>query len=247
MSRTRRAVTLAAVAVSLALAMGGCVGGPPAPTPSPEPSTPLPTDTAEPIAAPVDPLATVTALVARPEALELRDASGAVVASLDYLEPAGPAIETLTLVFGAPPVDEEYGGSNHTVPSTAHRWDGFELWENRFVDRAAEFADEPRTLHRPSYSVVFTAPSRAAIELTTEQGVEAGTSWTELEAMPGLQVNPSGCSGPYLDYIERDETWPDGTIHAQRFGVDFVDWEHWDDPSIVSRVRAPMPIYDGCA
>ncbi|WP_395243583.1 hypothetical protein ACGGZK_15840 [Agromyces sp. MMS24-K17] len=231
------------------LAMGGCVGTPPAPRPAREASAPLPHPTTEtPAPEPQDPLTTVTSLVVRPEALELRDATGAVVASLDYLASAGPAIETMTTVFGTPPVDEEFDGSSHFPPSTAHRWDGFELWENRFVDRWAEFADDPRSLYSPSTFVVFTAPASAGIELTTVQGIEAGTPWTELEAVPGLQVNPSGCSGPYLDDIEREETWSDGTIHMKRFGVDFLDRSDWQSPITVTDVRAPTPIHeDGCA
>ncbi|MRG61499.1 hypothetical protein GE115_16705 [Agromyces sp. CFH 90414] len=228
------------------LALTGCFGPAPASTDAASPS-PAPTAAPTPTPDQVDPLTTVTSLVARPESVELRDAEGTVVASLDYLAPAGPAIETLSRVFGAPPIDEEHSGNNHFPPNTVHRWGGFELWENRFVDRWADFAAEPRTLHRPSYSVVFTESALAGIALTTIQGVQAGTSWTDLEAMPGLQVNPSGCSGPYLDYIERDETWGDGSVHKVRIGVDFVDWGNWEAPVTVTRVRAPMPIYDGCA
>jgi len=245
--RPHRAVlTAATLAAGLALALTACVGA--APTPTPDAATTPPTATPTPTPEPVDPLTTVSALVARPEALELRDAGGAVVGSLDYLAPVGPAIETLTTVFGTPPVAEKHRGSNHFPPSTVHRWDGFELWENRYVDNWAEFAEEPRTLYKPSFSVVFTEPARGSIALTTTHGVEAGTAWTDLEAMPGLQVNQSGCSGPYLDYIEREETWPDGTVHVQRFGVDFVDWDNWEAPSVVTEVRAPIPVHEnGCA
>ncbi|WP_136708738.1 hypothetical protein [Agromyces sp. H66] len=246
MSRSVR-VGAVAGAVALVFSLSGCLGGSAAPTSTPDVAASAPEASPTPTAEPVDPLTTVAALVARPESLELRDGAGTVVASLDYLAPAGPAIETLSTVFGAPPVDEEHPGNNHFPPTTAHRWDGFELWENRFVDRWADFAAEPRTLNRPSYSVVFTEPARSGIALTTVHGVDAGTPWTELEAMPGLQVNPSGCSGPYLDYIERDETWADGSVHTARIGVDFVDWGNWDAPVTVTKVRAPMPIYDGCA
>ncbi|HEU0180636.1 MAG TPA: hypothetical protein VFR16_00500, partial [Agromyces mariniharenae] len=167
------------------------------------------------------------------------------VTSLDYLTPAGPAIETLTAVFGAAPESEDHQGNGHFPPNTAHRWGGFELWENRYVDRWAEFADKTRTLYQPSFRVAFRDSESSGVALTTFDGIGVGYSWSDLEAMPDLQVNPSGCSGPYLDYIEREESWPDGTVHVQRFGVDFTNA---DDPDAITGVGAPMPIHeDGCA
>ncbi|MGW4927696.1 hypothetical protein ACWEOH_00975 [Agromyces sp. NPDC004153] len=245
MTRTLRAGALTAAALFLMLALAGCFGPAPTPTPTPDAATPRPTPTATPTAEPVDPLTTVTELVARPEVLELHDATGAVVTSLDYLTPAGPAVEALTTVLGAAPVDEDYPGNSHFPPSTVHRWDGFELWEPRYVDRWAEFAGEPPTLYRPGFRVVFTGPQSSSVSLSTAQHISVGGSWSDLQAMPDLQVNPSGCSGPYLDYIERDETWPDGTVHVMRFGVDFGNT---DDPDAVTRIDAPTPIHEGgCA
>ncbi|GAA1802639.1 hypothetical protein [Agromyces neolithicus] len=232
------------LALLAAVLLTGCAAGAAqagsAPTATAEPSS-----TPTPSAIPVDPLTTVTAIVARPESLELRDASDMVVAEFGYLDDVDQAIDSLTVVFGAGPSAEEHPGSSHFSPSTAHRWGAFELWERRYVDRWAEFAEQERTLYQPSFGVVLTGPDSAGVALTTEQGVVAGASWAELVAMPGLQVNPSGCSGPYLDYITREETWPDGTVHEKRFGVDFVANE---DESSIARVRAPLPIHeDGCA
>jgi hypothetical protein len=245
MTRTLRAGALSAAALSLALALSGCFGPASTPTPTSDAASPRPTPTTTPTAEPVDPLTTVTELVARPESLELRDASGALVASLDYLSPAGPAVEALTTVFGGAPADEDHQGNSHFPPSTAHHWDGFALWEPRYVDRWADFADEPATLYRPGFRVVFTQPQSSGVSLSTAQRISVGDSWSDLQAMPDLQVNPSGCSGPYLDYIEREEAWSDGTVHVRRFGVDFTNE---DDPDAVTRVGAPIPIYeDGCA
>ena len=245
MSRTHRAGAFTTVAIALALVMTGCVSGPPAATSGPNAEAPTVTAETTPSAAPVDPLTTVTAIVARPDVLELRDASGAAVAEVDYLGDVDQAIAELTTVFGGEPSAEDYPGSGHFSPSTAHRWGAFELWERRYVDNWAEFAGQERTLNKPSFGVVFTGPDSAGVALTTEQGVVAGVSWAELEAVPGLQVNPSGCSGPYFDYITHDETWPDGTVHEQRYGVDFIAN---DDDSSIARVRAPLAIHeDGCA
>jgi hypothetical protein len=245
MTRIRLAGALTAVALSLVLALTGCFGGSPAGTPAPDADAPAATAEPTPSAAPADPLSTVTAIVARPESLELRGAAGDVVAELDYLGDVDHAIDSLTVVFGAEPSAEEYPGSSHFSPSTAHRWGAFELWERRYVDNWAEFAERARTLNQPSFGVVFTGPDAAGVALATEQGVVAGASWAALSAMPGLQVNPSGCSGPYLDYTTHDETWPDGTVHEKRYGVDFIAN---DDESSIARVRAPLPIHeDGCA
>ncbi|WP_159601442.1 hypothetical protein [Agromyces humi] len=183
-------------------------------------------------------------LVARPEVLELRDATGALVFELDYLTDPAAAVATITDVLGSPPVDEMYNGGSHFPPSTTHRWGSFELQERRYVDRWEFAADEPRTLYQPEFSVIFTGSQTADVTLTTAQGVTAGTSWADLEANPALQTNPSGCSGPYLDFITREETWSDGTVHEQRYGVDFSPDP---DGTIIERVRAPLGIYDGCA
>ena len=237
-----RAAIVATVTVVLtAVLLAGCTAAPETPSPSTVASeAPSPTSTAA-----VEPIDTVVALVARPEALELRDASGAVVTELDYLGDVDAAIATIEQVLGEAPVDEEFRGSNHFPPSTAHRWGGFELWERRYVDRWADFETRERTLGMPSFSVHFTGPEAVGVALLTEEGVVAGASWTELEATPGLQSNPSGCSGPYLDYVTFDETWPDGTVHEARYGVDFTASA---DESIVEQVRAPLRVnQEGCA
>lgn len=241
--RVSRPIPLAVAALALLLTLSGCVGGSPAPaTEAPQATAATPTPTQPP--APVDPLTTVTTLVATPEALELRDESGTVVTSLDYLSDPGPAITTLQTVFGAPPVSEEYQGSNHYAPSTAHRWGGFELWEQRYVERW-EGLGTPSSLFKPGFRVTFTAAGYGGVDLLTDDGHHVGDSWTELLAEPELRTNPTGCSGPYLDFIEVTVVWSDGTEHLNKVGVDF---QPSDDETLVSLVRAPMAIYeDGCA
>lgn len=237
-----RATIAAAAAFVLATTLlAGCSAAPEPPSPSTLPSE-SPNSTPTPTAEPID---TVVAFVARPEALELRDASGEVVVELGYLGDVDSAIATIEEALEAAPVDEEYPGSGHFSPSTAHRWGAFELWERRYVDNWADFATQERTLYMPSFGIVFTGSEVAGVALTTEQGVVAGSSWTDLEAMPGLQENPSGCSGPYLDFTSRDVTWPDGTVHEERHGVDFTAN---GDGSAIERVRAPLQVNEeGCA
>ncbi|MEF3404295.1 hypothetical protein [Agromyces sp. CCNWLW203] len=237
----RGAIASVGTLLVTACLLAGCSAAPEPPASSTVASkTPSATPTAT-----VDPIDTVVALVARPEALELRDASGEVVVELDYLGDVDAAIAAIERVLDEAPVDEEFRGSNHFPPSTAHRWGGFELWERRYVDRWADFETRERTLGMPSFSVQFTGPEAVGVALLTEEGVVAGASWAELEATPGLQSNPSGCSGPYLDYVTFDETWPDGTVHEARYGVDFTASA---DESIVERVRAPLRVnQEGCA
>jgi hypothetical protein len=95
-------------------------------------------------------LSTVTSFIATPESLELRDGSGAVVTRLDYRSDAAPAIATLETVLGAAPVSEEYQGSNEHAPSTAHRWGGFELWEQHY-DGWEDAVMPPPTVRLPAY------------------------------------------------------------------------------------------------
>jgi len=92
--------------------------------------------------------------------------------------------------------------------------------------------------------VEFTGPSALGVELTTVQGVHAGEPWADLLVEPGLATNPSGCSGPYLEFVEVDGVNPDGTPYTTRVSVDFRPTA---DESAVARVGAPVPVYDGCA
>ena len=226
---------------SLAVSLTGCVGGSPAgPTPkSAATEAPSPEPDAAPI--PADPLESVTSIVARPEALELRDDAGVVVQEFDYLGDPDAAVGALTEVLGADPVAEERPGDGHYPPSTAHRWEGLALWEQRHEGRWAEVE---HSILRPRFMVEFTGPSALGIDLTTVQGVHAGEPWADLLAEPGLATNPSGCSGPYLDFVEVDGVNADGTPFTVRVSVDFRPTA---DESVVARVGAPVPASDGCA
>lgn len=243
MTRTLRAGALTAAALSLVLALTGCIGPTPTPTPTPDavpPTSAVPTQSAE----PVDPLTTVTAIVARPEALELRDENGGIVATLDYLSAPADAVATLTTAFGSVPADEDYDGSSHFPPSTAHRWDGFELWEQRYVDRWEGVVDE-LSLARPAFMVQFAAAAARDISLSTAGGHQAGGGWDELLAVPDLRHNPSECSGPYLDFIEQPRVTADGVPYTLKVSVEFRPTE---DSSTIRSIGAPVPVYeDGCA
>lgn len=217
----------------------------PTPTPTPRPTPGYTVETAEPTPAPapVDPLSTVTTLVATPEALELRDGSGGLVTRLDYLSDAAAAIATLEAVFGTAPVSEEYRGSGHFPPSTAHRWGGFEFWEQRYIDRW-EGRGTPPSFHLPAFRVAFTAAASGHLDLTTASRHHVGDVWSDLMADTDVDPDSSACWGPYADFIDVPITRSDGSEHVARFAVDFLPSP---DESSVARVRAPIAVEDGCA
>ncbi|MDF2576496.1 MAG: hypothetical protein K0S05_3408 [Agromyces sp.] len=241
MTTTPRAAAIAASALALAFFLTGCLGGTPAATSTPD-ATPAPTAAPTPTAEPVDPLTTVVALVARPDRLELRADDGTVVTTLDYLSSPVEAMAALTTVFGEPPVDEEYDGSNHYPPSTAHRWDAFELWELRYVDRWEGVVDV--SLVHPNFVVGFTGPEALGVDLATADGRHVGDPWGDLLDAPGVMTNPTECSGPYLEFVELQGENPDGTPAVLKISVEF---RPSDDDSGVARIGAPVPVQDSCA
>lgn len=246
-----RARIMAGVGAAAAvLLLAGCVGGGAAaesapPTASAAASAAPPSETAPAPEPSVEPLSTVATIVIRPEALELRDEAGEEVATLDYRLDAAAAVAAFETVFASAPVDEEYPGSSHFPPATAHRWGAFELWEFRYADRWSERAEEEPTLFRPEFRAVFTGEAEQGIALTTQSGIEAGLPWDELLAVPGLFVNPTGCSGPSLDYLETSSTAPDGVEYTHKVGVEFAaDEGH----TKIQWVRAPISLPEqGCA
>ncbi|MGW9181918.1 hypothetical protein [Agromyces sp. NPDC055661] len=243
MTRTLRAGALTAAALSLMLALAGCVGPTPIPSPTPDAATPRPTATAAPAPEPVDPLTTVTELVARPDSLELRDAAGGVVLSLGYLSTPSDAVVALTTVFGAAPVDQAVEGGNHFPPRTLHQWDGFELWEHHYVDRW-EGVGKELSLERPAFTVRYTGSTARDVSLSTIGGPDVGAGWDELIALPELRQNPSGCSGPYLEYVEesRAAVGGPGTVKIS------VEFRPSEDSATIAAIDAPVPVYEnGCA
>lgn len=233
----RHLLGAATTGVALALLLSGCAAEAPAtvPTSEPVPATPA-AETPEP-----DPLATVAVVVARPDALELHDAEGALVATLEYLSPTADAVATLTSLFDAEPASEEFDGTSHFPPSTAHRWEGFELWEQRYVD---QWAEAERSLVHPEFLVRFAGAEARGIELASPDGRHVGDDWAALLAEPDVRTVPSGCSGPYLDFVELDEVDP---VSGTTMKVS-VEFDPTSDESAIASISAPMPVYDdGCA
>jgi hypothetical protein len=246
MPRSTNAGALVTVAVALMFTLTSCVSA--SPTPTGAPSTPSPSTPADPTPIPTpaaDPLDAVETLVVRPEALQLADADGTVVTELDYLSSPAEAITTLSEVFDAEPVTEEHRGSGHFPPSTSYRWGDFEFWEQHYVENWATVVEDGLNLIRPAFKVWFTGPEAMGLALTDAGDRRVGGSWDGLMSEPGVLTNPSGCSGPYLDFVTVERERPDGVAYTLKVSVDFVST---DDDASIERIGAPMPVYeDGCA
>lgn len=229
-------VRLLAAAV-IAVTFSACVSAASAAKPTPD--TPTPTATAAPTSA-ADPLDSVTTVVARPESLELHDASG-TVASLDYRSDVAAAIATMTTVFGTAPADEEYPAVGADAPGTAHRWGGFELLEPRYVDQPVDAAPTPFS---PTFRVAFTAATSGDVELTTVEGHGVGDVWADFAASSGVNANGL-CPELYVETVVLPLTFSDGTVRDRALSVEFLAS---DDGSVIGSVAGPWQVHpDGCA
>ncbi|MGW9181921.1 hypothetical protein [Agromyces sp. NPDC055661] len=190
MTRTFRAGALTAAAISLMLALAGCVG--PTPTPTPDAATPRPTVTAAPTAEPVDPLTTVTSIVLRPEALDLVDAAGATVEALSYDLPAVAFVDALAIAIGAEPEIEEAPGHCCETPASIHyRWPGLEVWDDQVggwddADPTVWIPNDGPDLRDMNLVVIAGAPDSHGTPLTTVRGVQAGADAAALAEDVGM-------------------------------------------------------------
>lgn len=165
-----RLLTAALLAVTLA----GCTSSP---APIPPQSTEI---TSTPTAEPEEATADITAIVVRPEYLDLRDDAGATVQELSYDLTAEEFVAALTIVFGADPVIEEHPGSCCESPrATFYRWGEFSVAD----DHMGSFADDDHTVWIPedvpdyrgmNLGVRVTGPSVQGIPITTTVGFEVG-------------------------------------------------------------------------
>lgn len=162
----RPAVIVAVVAAVVLLA--GCTPNPnPNPTGTPPTSSPAtPSPTAEP--EPVDPLTSVTAIVVRPEHLELRDASDTIVSTLSYDAEVATFIGTLSTVLAAAPGQTESSGGMESPPTTEYWWDDVRVWDDH--DGAEGWGQFDMNV-----SILFTAPVVGdGVAVTTFNGFQAG-------------------------------------------------------------------------
>jgi hypothetical protein len=238
---TRHTTVVIAGAVAVLFSLTGCLGGdsvatPTEMTPSSPAASPTPTATAE----PVDPLTTVIGLVARPEGLELRAQGGAVLTTLDYMSSPTEAVTALTTVFGTPPVDEPYAGTNHRPPGISHQWDQFVL-DERFYDEDRREAEGYDWVVWPRFAVYFDGPAADDVILSTSSGLQAGDAWSVAEADPGFDPDLWTCVGTSIE--ARTIAAPSGRT-GNRVNVIALPT---DDGATVRFISAPELEAEGCA
>ncbi|WP_448809503.1 hypothetical protein [Agromyces bauzanensis] len=241
MTRIGRTAAFTTGALALLLSMTGCLGGSPAATSAPDVVPSSPGSSPTPTADPADPLTTVTALVARPEALELRAEGGTVVTSLDYMSSPADAVTALSTVFGAPPADEPYAGTNHAPAGVLHRWDTFVL-EERLYDEDRRQAEGYDWVVWPRFAVYFDGPAAGSLILSTASGLQAGDAWSDAEADPGYDADLWTCTATSVEAVTTavPSTW----TGPDRVNVIVMPS---DDGATVKWIGAPELEADGCA
>lgn len=161
--KNKRAI-FAIVAVAV-IALSGCASG--AGASGAPPSTPeaRPEASQQPSAAP-SPIA--TALVIRPESIELKDSTGTTLATVSYDAPASEMVETLSEAVGSAPEVREHAGGLEAPPGVYYEWAGLTV---------SDPEPEPGTFAGLSnLQVSVTAPAVGKIAaITTVQGYRVGS------------------------------------------------------------------------
>jgi hypothetical protein len=113
------------------------------------------------------------------------------------------------------------------------------VWEQRYVDDGRASSRSSRSSVRRSRSGSSLHGSRGLA--VPAEGHDVGGSWEELVAVADLQQDPSGCSGPYLEYVEesREAVGAPGTMKIS------VEFRPSEDSSIVESIAAPVRV-NGC-
>lgn len=248
------------LAAAVALLISGCSEAPqplptptdgsstrtPAPSASPTPDRPQPSSSAPAVAVPpadtdhpsTEQLEGVQAFVVRPDVLELRELGGEVVTTLSYMSSPADAIATLSTVFGEPPVDEEYRGTNHTPPGIRHSW-GTLVLDERFYDEQRRVEENLDYLVWPRFAIQLDGPASNGMPLSSVQGIQAGDSWDFATSSPGFQSDVFTCAGTAVEVLDIER--PDGG--AAQATVVVLE----SDDATVFRVAAPEMVADGCA
>ena len=183
-------------------------------------------------------MTTVVAIVVRPQTIELRSDDGSVVEALDYMSAPADAIAVMTELFGVPPVDEAYEGSNHTPPGVYHSWDDFVI-DERFHDDEQR-VEEALEYRWPRFAVYFDGPSVHGLDLVSEQGFHADDPWSSLAGDPVFDQMLPTCIGTAIEIL-------DFTLSNGQPATATVVARPSEDGSTVMWLGAPVMISDGCA
>ncbi|TFD74256.1 hypothetical protein E3T54_15915 [Cryobacterium sp. Sr8] len=142
----------------------------------------------------VDPLTSVTTIVVRPEALELMDESGSLVASLTYEDPLAAMLSALSVVVGEEPATASYEGGLERPAGQTYSWAGLTLTDY--------LPPEGKFLGESDYSLDFTAGQVGdGVAITTESGSTVGDDMDAVADELGLSVNRDFASAGHLFFL----------------------------------------------
>lgn len=142
----------------------------------------------------VDPLTTVTAVVVRPEALELMDSAGSLVTSLSYGDPLDTMVGALSVVVGAEPSTASYETGLERPAGQTYSWPGLTLTD--FLPPEGKFLGESDN------SLDFTADQVGdGVAITTESGNTVGDDMDAVADELGLSVNRDFASAGHLFFL----------------------------------------------
>jgi len=195
-------------------------------------ATPRATPSVVATAEPVDPLAAVTAVVVRPENLDLNDAAGATVHTLSYDADAAEFVAGMSVVLRAEPTVTEHPGGHEWSPWTQYDWPGLELRDDH---EGGDFEQDM------NLAVTFQAPTIGhGVSVATIQGFQPGgdLAWlaqqmdetytpdgtNQIQAERGPEIGPHH-DGPYANansVAGQDFTGSTVIVAPWNFGIGHV-------------------------
>ena len=196
MTQPRRTL-VAPLALTVLLALAGCVPAAPAASPSASRSPSAPTASATPDAAPA-----LEKIVVLADTLTAIDDDGTTMATLTYFDSAPDTVATLSGLFGFDPVVTVVPPApSDGFAGTQYAWDGFRLdWRG--------FEDEPGTgtstyPRSPTLLVYITAQEVRGVSIEGPSGIHIG------DAFDPLKTSYADTYREYDNY--NDNNAPDGT------------------------------------
>ncbi|MRX42743.1 hypothetical protein [Agromyces kandeliae] len=179
------------LAAGLGIVLSGCAtAGEPEPQPSVDPPAASAASTSI-----ADPLASVTAVVIRPQGLDLVDDGGTAVATLSYDDETVQIVEILSSVFGSDArVEEDPGACCEAGRVTDYVWDGFRVIDDHmghFSDDAERnwIDDDGPDVHDMNVRVAADSAAVGEVAVIAGDGFAIGD---DLDVLEGRVDHPGG-------------------------------------------------------
>lgn len=225
-------------AVVLVAVLSSCTSAPPkpdasvpsgdavAPNSAAPTTTPRATPSATPTAEPVNPLAAVSAVIVRPENLDLNDATGATIRALSYDSEADEFVAAMSLVLGAGPTVTEHRGGHEWSPWTQYDWPGLQVNDDH---EGGDFEQDM------NLSVRFEAPTVGqGVSVATIQGFQPGgdlawlADWMDETYTPGGSNQIQAERGPDIGPRNFPEYANANSVAGQDFTGTTVIFAPWN-------------------